>query len=91
MALPAITQKPDCDLPIEGLKIGSIGAEVAKNKVLSVLSIDFPNMSIYINTDDVATFSGKLVDLEVVPQQDLVDQARSLLIKIDFEIDVSDT
>ena len=48
-------------------------------------------MSLDIDTDDVATFSGKQVVLEVVPQQDLVDQARSLLIKIDFEIDVSDT
>ena len=59
MVLPAITQKPACNLPIEGLKIVSIDSEVTKDKVLSAVSIDFPNMSIDIDTDDVATFSGK--------------------------------
>ena len=59
MILPAITQKPACNLPIEDLKIVSIDSEVANDKVLSAVSIDFPNMSIDIDTDDVATFSGK--------------------------------
>ena len=59
MILPAITQKTACNLPIEGLKIVSIDSEVTNDKVLSAVSIDFPNMSLDIDTDDVATFSGK--------------------------------
>ena len=59
MILPAISQKPGCNLPIEGLKIVSIDSEVTNDKVLSAVSIDFPNLSIDIDTDDVATFSGK--------------------------------
>ena len=85
VALPALTQKPACNFPIEGLQIVSVTAEVATDKVLSALQIDFPQMSLLIDTGDVATFGGKQVSLEVMPVQNLVDQARKLIIKIDFQ------
>ena len=85
MALPAITQKPDCDLQIEGLEIVSITSDLTNDIVMSVLSIDFAQKSLLIETDDIATFSGKKVDLEVLPLPNhQVDQAKTLLIKLDF-------
>ena len=60
-------------------------ADVSKDKVLSAVSIDFQKMSLFIDTDDIETFSGKQVELEVVPLQDQVDQANKLLIKVQFD------
>ena len=51
---------------------------------MSAVSIDFPQMSLHIESDDIATFSGKEVDVEVLILQNLVDQAKSLLIKLKF-------
>ena len=48
-------------------------------------------MSLLIDTDDITTFDGKQVTLEVEPEQNLVDQARTLLVKIDFEFKVAVT
>ena len=42
-------------------------------------------MSLLITTDDIETFSGKSVDLEVEPNQNIVDQASTLLIKLEFQ------
>ena len=45
-------------------------------------------MSLLIDTDDIATFGGKQVDVEILPKLNQIDKARTLLIKIDFQLDV---